>query len=90
MTYIKNVKAEKEVCKHFFGNRIVNLWSNLSEKVVTAPSITSFKNRLDKLWNGYLYELKPLPIRRMQYFEESDEDECVETDVQAKGLPDVV
>ena len=61
----------------------VNLWSSLLEKVVTAPSINSFKNRLDKFWNGYLYELEPIPIRRMQYFEESDEDERVETDVQA-------
>ena len=80
---IKKVRAEKELRKHFFGNRIVNLWNSLPENVVTAPSINSFKNRLDKLWNGYLYELEPIPIRSMQYFEESDEDERVETYVQA-------
>ena len=80
---INKVRAEKEVREHFFGNRIVNLWNSLPEKVVTAPSINSFKNRLDKLWNGYLYELEPIPIRRMQYFDECDEDERVETDVQA-------
>ena len=42
------------------------------------------------MWNGYLYELEPIPISHMKYFEESDEDERVETDVQANGLPDVV
>ena len=72
------------------GNRIVNLWNSLPENVVTALSINYFITRLDKLWNGYLYELEPIPIRRIQYFEESDEDEGVETDVQAKDLPDVV
>ena len=56
------------------------MWNSLPENVVAAPSI---KNRLDKLWNGYLYELEPLPIRRMQYFEECDEDERVGTDVHA-------
>ena len=45
--------------------------------------MNSFKNRPDKLWNGYLYELQPIPIRRMQYFKENDEDERVENDVQA-------
>ena len=62
----KKVRAE-EVRKHFFANRIVNLWNSLPEKVVPAPSINSFKSRLDKLWNGFLYTLEPIPIHRMQY-----------------------
>ena len=87
---IKKVRADKEVRRHFFGNRVVNLWNSLPEKLVTAPSVNSFKNRLDKLWNEHLYNLEPIPICRIHYFEESEDEEVVETDVQANGLPDVV
>ena len=69
----------------------MNLWNSLPEKVViTSPFIQLFQKQF-KLWNGYLYELEPIPIRRMQYFEESYEEESVETDVglQAYGLRDV-
>ena len=36
--------------KHFFTNRIVALWNGLSDEVVHAPSVDSFKGRLDKFW----------------------------------------
>ena len=32
--------------------RISKIWNNLPEVVVTAPSINSFKNRLDKHWQN--------------------------------------
>lgn len=35
---------------HFFTQRIVNKWNNLSNKTVTATSVNSFKNRIDKEW----------------------------------------
>ena len=40
-----------------FGNiieyRTVNRWNSLTEEVVSAPSLNSFKSRLDELWRGY-------------------------------------
>ena len=33
-----------------FSNRVVNTWNSLSEEVVDAPSLDSFKNRFDKYW----------------------------------------
>ena len=43
---------------NFFTHRIVNNWNNLPENVVSAPSINSFKNRLDIFWktHPWLYE----------------------------------
>ena len=37
-------------------SRITNVWNSLPFSVVTAPSVNSFKNRLDKHWA--LQELK--------------------------------
>ena len=36
--------------QNFFGLRIVNLWNGLPDDVVNAPSMDSFKRRLDKLF----------------------------------------
>ena len=35
-----------------FPNRAVNMWNFLPEHVVNAPSVDSFKNRLDKQWSN--------------------------------------
>ena len=50
-------KIEKKIIinakhKHFFCNRVVNVWNKLPPMVVDAPSLNSFKNRLDKLWKN--------------------------------------
>ena len=34
--------------KHFFFNRIVNVWNSLPANVVDSKTINTFKNRLDK------------------------------------------
>ena len=39
-----------DVKKHSFSNRVVNLWNSLTDDIVTAPSLNSFKSRLNKLW----------------------------------------
>jgi len=36
--------------KYSFSVRITNEWNSLPFSVVTAPSVNSFKNRLDKHW----------------------------------------
>ena len=51
-------KFKTEIRKHYFSQRIVNLWNSLPEPVVMAPSINTFKNRLDKHWKNmkFLYD----------------------------------
>jgi len=36
--------------KFFFSNRVARHWNNLTQEVVNAPSVNSFKNRLDQHW----------------------------------------
>ena len=44
----------------FFSFRVVvTLWNNLPNKVVSAPSLNSFKGRLDKYWGDRYYSLDP-------------------------------
>ena len=40
----------KDVRKFSFKCRVANQWNNLPETIVNAPSLNTFKNRLDKLW----------------------------------------
>ena len=42
----KSFRSEES--KHFFFNRIVNVWNSLPAHVVSCNTIESFKNRLDK------------------------------------------
>ena len=35
-----------DATKFYFSNRIVSIWNSLSEDVVSALSVTGFKNRL--------------------------------------------
>jgi len=43
----------------FFSFRVVTLWNNLPNDVVSAPSLNSFKGRLDKYWGDCCYSLDP-------------------------------
>ena len=48
------------VRKESFSLRVTRLWDDLPEVVVTAPSVNSFKNRLDRHWSTeeFLYNYK--------------------------------
>ena len=53
-------KLKKERCTtrtraNFFRHRITNRWNNLWEDDFTAPSLNSFKSRLDHQWCAYKY-----------------------------------
>ena len=37
--------------QEFFSMRVINSWNSLPELVVTAPSVNSFKGRLDAHWD---------------------------------------
>ena len=43
--------------KYFFTNRVNNLWRSLPERVVCAPSMDSFKNKIDEYLNDYKYAI---------------------------------
>jgi hypothetical protein len=47
--YIERVN--KNIRKQNFSIRIINIWNSLPREVAEAPSINSFKNRLDKFWS---------------------------------------
>ena len=46
---IRKDRLNLDIRKHFFS-RVVNAWNELPQHVVDAPSVNSFKNRLDKHW----------------------------------------
>jgi hypothetical protein len=41
-----------DIRKYSFTQRTVEIWNNLTSKVVTAPTIMSFGSRLDKFWGN--------------------------------------
>ena len=50
---------KKDSRKYYFSSRVVTDWNALPENVVTAPSINTFKNRLDKFMEKKLYTVYP-------------------------------
>ena len=44
--------------RHFFSMRVVNLWNSLPDDVVTAPTLNTFKNRIDRTWKLMRYKLE--------------------------------
>ena len=51
--------AKTEVAKQFFGNRVVNEWNSLPQDVISAPSVSTFKDMLRALPPG----TKSLPTK---------------------------
>ena len=47
---IAKQRTRLSIRSNFFSNRITNTWNNLPEQVITAPSVDSFKRRLDLHW----------------------------------------
>ena len=47
--------AVKECRRRFFSVRVINSWNSLPQDTVSAPSVNSFKNRLDKFWAEIQY-----------------------------------
>ena len=48
-----NRRSRLNIRANSYGNRVVNSWNALPEKVVNAPSLNAFKSRLNKHWYGY-------------------------------------
>lgn len=60
-----SLKLSKGRCKgslrsNFFSQRVINMWNSLPEDVVMAPSLNTFKNRIDGHWANipFMYNFK--------------------------------
>ena len=53
---LKKVSFNTNKFKHFFTNRVVNLWNSLPTEVVYASSLNIFKNKLDNHLQNYKYK----------------------------------
>ena len=49
---LDTVCTSYELRKHFFTNRIINIWNSLPNDVVKADTTNQFKNRLDWFWRN--------------------------------------
>ena len=52
---ISKCYTNKRQFQHFFSNRIINHWNNLSEEIVESKNIDIFKNNIDKKFNDLMY-----------------------------------
>ena len=43
-------RCQYDVRKHSFSIRITNTWNSLSDEITSAPTVNTFKNRLDRFW----------------------------------------
>ena len=77
-------RANTNIRKNSFSIRIAKYWNKLPENIVNAPSINSFKNRLDKHWKDeelYYANYKAdisgshVTYREIEEIQESDEEE---------------
>ena len=54
---IDKQQARTNLKQNTFTLRVVNAWNSLPDYVVTAPSMNSFKNRLDSTWHDHPLKL---------------------------------
>ena len=67
---------------NFFTFRVVDSWNGLPSEVVNAPSLNSFKSRLDKLWSDHKFQ-PTLPFPLSQATLEYNDNEPAATSSQA-------
>ena len=78
-----NLKLKKKYCRtatrqNFFTFRVVNGWNSLPANVVNAPSLNSFKSRIDSVWKEHKFETDlscPLPIANLEFSSDSESEE---------------
>jgi len=58
---LKHQASKRDVRHKYFSLRVVANWNALPVDVVSAPSLNSFKSRLDSYWKEYMFTLEPLP-----------------------------
>ena len=50
---LKKEHFRKVIRKEIFSQKVIDQWNGLSEGVVKAKTLSSFKNSLDKYWRRY-------------------------------------
>ena len=43
-------RCRYDVRKYSFSNRITNIWNSLPDEIISAPTVNTFKNSLDRFW----------------------------------------
>ena len=43
-------RCRYDVRKYSFSIRITNIWNSLPDEIISAPTVNTFKNRLDRFW----------------------------------------
>ena len=69
----RNIKLD--ICKYSFSRRVTEPWNSLPEVVISAPSLFSFDNRLDRLWAklDVKYDCN-VALRKLALFKTTPED----------------
>ena len=67
-----SLKIKKNRCRgrdrlFFFSQRVVNPWNSLTDEIVQAPTLNTFKARLDRFWQEYMYSLEPPCMRTVKH-----------------------
>ena len=52
-------RSRLNIRKNVFSNRVVDTWNNLPDSVVEAPSVNSFKGRLNRHWINHPSKFNP-------------------------------
>ena len=80
-------RACTNVRKESLSLRVTRPWNDLPEVVVTAPSVNSFKNRLDRHWSTeeFLYTYKAALPGSCRAFQEKVQDLTTVTEATAYG-----
>ena len=73
-------RSRSNVREEIFSLRVTRLWNDLAEVVVTAPSVNSFKNRLDRHWSTeeFLYNYTAALTGRRRAFQGKVENLTIE------------
>ena len=54
---LEKPKAKKAIRQNAFALRVVSVWNDLPEEIVTADSVDSFKRQLDALWENKRFDV---------------------------------
>ena len=57
---LRKDRVTKKVRQNFLTERAANTWNRLPPEVVEAPSLNSFKARIDKLWKKHRYNQRSI------------------------------
>ena len=52
-------RSRLDIRKHYFRNRIIKTWNSLPDLVISAPSLNSFKNKIDNYWENHPMNFNP-------------------------------